>query len=199
MSDKLIMQIQRGDHEQLKKLLKKLDPVAINLFSGNGDNAMTPLHFAVMMSNVQCSKILKRHGADPNVKVQSGIWAGKSAFEIAEDCGYDDILEILNTDYSDEDSEDKELLAGLMEKEKELLALLSEAKAQAKQEGLEDVSVEISVKDQIQELKDQITLLKEKNNLLEQQNIKLTNQLNQQAQSIQNIFQILQANNLNLQ
>lgn len=88
----------------LQRLL--VDPSHVNEYSGE----MTPLLYAAMSDLIEYARPLVKFGADTNLKVTScaflaillslasGIWIGKTAMQIAEECGYDEVVELLSTD-----------------------------------------------------------------------------------------------------
>lgn len=103
-SNKLILAITGGDHNADKvQQVRPIVPVSpylqmllhdrshVNDYSGE----MTALHFATMNDSVQCARQLLMFGAEPHeLLVTTGLWGGHSARDIADKCGFDDLLEL---------------------------------------------------------------------------------------------------------
>jgi len=188
---KLILLIQSGDHKQLEQVLKTNSSL-VNHYSGNEKkDTMTPLHFAVMLYSIPCVKILCKYGADVHVKVKTGVWSGKSSLDIAEDCGFDDILEELRKERVKPSDSDNEILEGLMDKEKRLMTLLEQARAESAGLSAEDIEAQNGpfVTDEylnsvLGPLKEQISLLTVKYDQLEKKNKELSEKLQSQEKII---------------
>jgi len=160
---------------------------------------MTPLHFAVMLYNLPCVKILLNYGADVKLKVKSGIWSGKTALDIAQDCGYDDIAAVLMEERSAPMGykSDEGKLERLKQKEMEVRQLLEKARAENDQSTPnEEIFVtESHFNSVVGPLVDKINLLTSKNEKLEAKNKELSERL---AENEETIRLILKKINLNV-
>jgi len=144
---------------------------------------MTALHFAVMLGNIPCVDALVKYGADVNLTVKSGIWKDKTGKDIAESCGYDEILDIFNKGPNTSE-DDEAILNEYDQKEAALLKMLSEARAQNNEEE----------SNQVQEMQSQINKLTQENTGLSQ----LNDSLSQQLKTCMSIIASLRSDNQEL-
>lgn len=94
MQDELVAAVGKNDIQKVQRLLRFRPQVEVNTTDSHGDR---PLEVAVRIRNAQMVQLLLKNGANPNLRMSSGMTPGKTPLMYAVSLGDADTVELLLT------------------------------------------------------------------------------------------------------